>query len=62
MKNIIIFVKFLSQKDIIDNKDCIKIPVVINSKNPKRPINRIGTTGRINYANTFEGEGNKKSM
>jgi len=44
----VIYVKYLSPNEIIDNRNCIKIPVKINSNNSKRPVNYIGTTGRIN--------------
>ena len=50
---------FLPKDEIIDGRDCIKIPVIINSTNPKRPVNYIGTTGRIKYKNTFKGIGNE---
>lgn len=56
----IVYVKFLDPTEIVDNRDCIKIPVIINSNRPKRPVNYIGTTGRINYAHTFKGGENEK--
>ena len=40
-------VKYLPKEEIIDGRDCIKIPVPINTNDPKRPINFIGTLGRI---------------
>lgn len=52
----LLFVNFLPKDEIIDGRDCIKIPVNINSTNPKRPVNYIGTTGRINYKSTFMGK------
>ena len=44
----IVYVKYLPKQDIFDNRDCIKIPVKINSDNENRPVNYIGTTGRVN--------------
>ena len=55
----VVYVKFLPKDEIIDDRDCIKIPVIINSKNKKRPVNYVGTTGRINYKSTFKGKGNE---
>ena len=54
-----LFVKFLPKEEVIDGRDCIKIPVNINSTNSKIPVNYIGTTGRIKYKNTFKGKGNE---
>ena len=56
----IIYVKFLPKNEIIDNKDCIKIPVEININNPKRPINYIGTTARVNYKSSLNHSRYKK--
>lgn len=47
----IIYVKMLPNKEIIDGRDCIAIPVNINSKRTDRPINYIGTTKRIPISN-----------
>lgn len=54
----IVYVKFLPKDEIIDNRNCVKIPVIINNLNDNehRPINYIGTSGRINYERTFTGE------
>ena len=49
----IIYVKYLPEDEIIDERDCIKIPVQINTNKRKRPINYVGTTGRINHFKTF---------
>ena len=51
----LIFVKFLPEKEIIDGRDCIKIPIKINSTDEKRPVNYMSTSGRINYNKTFGG-------
>ena len=50
----VLYVKFLRQKnEIINGRDCIKIPVRINTKGKKRPINYIGTSGRVKYKDAF---------
>lgn len=51
----VVYVKFLPKDEIIENRDCIKIPIIINSIKKKRPVNYVGTTGRINHKNTFGG-------
>ncbi len=49
----VVYVKNLPKNEIIDGRDCIKIPVKINSTNKKRPVNYVGTTGRVNKHDTF---------
>ncbi len=50
----IIYVKMLTKGEIVDGRDCIAIPVNINSKRTDRPVNYIGTTKRINYDNILK--------
>lgn len=59
-KQQLLFVKFLPKDEVIEDRDCIKIPVIINSNNKNRPINYIGTTGRVNYNETFKNPSYKK--
>jgi len=56
----IIYVKYLPEDEIIDERDCIKIPVQINTNKRKRPINYVGTTGRINHSDTFKNKRYKR--
>ena len=56
LKNTVTYVKLLKGKDIIDDRDCIKIPVKINTSGKKYPINYVGTTARVNYKSEFSGE------
>ena len=55
-ENAIVYVKFLPKNEIIDGRNCIKVPVPINVDNPRRPVNFVGTTSRIPYQNTFGGK------
>lgn len=47
----VVYLKYLSKDEIVDGRDCIKIPVVINSQDKRRPVNYISTTGRISSKN-----------
>lgn len=47
----IVYLKYLPKDEIVDGRDCIKIPVVINSSDKRRPVNYISTTGRISSKN-----------
>lgn len=51
----VVYVKFLPKEEIIDGRNCIKIPFHINSKKDGYPLNYMATSGRINYENTFGG-------
>ena len=45
----LIYIKHLPEDEIIDGRDVIKIPVKINNKNKKLPVNYIGTLSKIHY-------------
>lgn len=47
------YVIFLPKDKIINECDCINIPVKINIDSKKRPINFIGTTQRVKYSTVF---------
>ena len=47
------YVKFLPKEKIINECDCINIPVKINIDSKKRPTNYIGTTQRVKYSSVF---------
>ena len=47
----VIYVKYLSEDEIIDGRNIIKIPVNINSTRTDRPINYVGTSSRIPLIN-----------
>lgn len=57
----VIYIKYLPKSEIINNCDCIKVPVKINSSNSKRPVNYIGTTSRIN-SNTIKKDKRYKKL
>lgn len=52
-KKQLLYVKFLPKDEIENKRNCIKIPVIINTIDPDRPTNYIGTTGRVNYNDVF---------
>ena len=52
----VVYVKFLPKEEIIDGRDCIKIPIQINTNKKGYPLNYMATSGRINYTNTFGGK------
>ena len=56
----VVYVKKLPEDEIINNCDCIKVPVRINYTGKRRPVNYIGTTARVNYKNEFTGSRYKK--
>ena len=47
----LVYVKMLPKDEIVEGRDCIAIPVNINSKRTDRPVNYIGTTKRIPVTN-----------
>lgn len=56
----LVYVKFLPEEEIMDGRNCVKIPVPINVDRTDRPVNYIGTTGRVNYKEAFGGKRYKK--
>ncbi|MGN1153360.1 MAG: hypothetical protein ACI4S3_04970 [Candidatus Gastranaerophilaceae bacterium] len=60
VEHAVVYVKYLPKDEIIDGRDCIKIPVPINTKDKKRPVNFIGTLGRIPSKSLKEGKRFKK--
>lgn len=43
----VLYIKYLPKDEIIDGRDIIKIPVKINNKNKKLPVNYISTASKI---------------
>lgn len=59
-ENAVVYIKYLPKREIVDKRDCIKIPVIINSTNKRRPVNYVGTTARISSVNIKQDKRYKK--